>query len=268
LKDLVGKLALVTGAGSGIGRATALLFAERGARVVAADVDRERVDSIRAELGDKCVLARRVDVSQRAEMSGLAEEVHGHIGVVDVLVNNAGVGHAGGILDTPLTDWDWVLSVNLMGVIHGCHFFVPKMVARAAGGHVVNVASTYGLQAPPGVAPYSTAKFGVVGLSESLRAELAPHGIGVSTICPGLIATDIIQRARFTDESLRHRVAEFFARRGRPPERVAREIVRAIEKDASVVTVGTEAWFSYVAKRAVPEVTGWLITKMQTMVRR
>jgi NAD(P)-dependent dehydrogenase (short-subunit alcohol dehydrogenase family) len=268
VKDLVGKLALVTGAGSGIGRATALLFAERGARVVAVDIDRERIERLRAELGDKCVLAMRVDVSQRADMSGLAEEVHGRVGIVDVLVNNAGVGHAGGILDTPLTDWDWVLSVNLMGVVHGCHFFVPKMVARAAGGHVVNVASTYGLQAPPGVAPYCTAKFGVVGLSESLRAELAPHRIGVSTICPGLIATNIIERARFTDETLRQTMAEFFARRGRRPERVAREIVRAIAKDAAVVTIGTDAWLSYMAKRAVPEVTGWLSAKAQALIRR
>jgi NAD(P)-dependent dehydrogenase (short-subunit alcohol dehydrogenase family) len=132
----------------------------------------------------------------------------------------------------------------------------------------VNVASVYGLQAPPGVAPYSTAKFGVVGLSESLRAELAPHGIGVSTICPGLIATNIIERSRFTDETLRPRVAEFFAQRGRAPERVAREIARAVARDEAVVPVGTEAWFSYVAKRAAPGLTAWLSTKAQWGMRR
>lgn len=255
---MIGKLTLVTGAGSGIGRATALLFAERGARVVAVDVDGGRVDAIRTQLGDKCVLAKRVDVSQRAEMAALAEEVHGYLGVVDVLVNNAGVGHGGGVVDTPLTDWDWVLGVNLGGVVHGCHFFVPSMVSRGAGGHVVNVASVFGVSAPAGVAPYCTAKFAVVGLSESLRAELHPHGIGVSTICPGLIATDIIERSRFTDETLRPRMAAFFARRGRPPTTVARAIVRAIERDTAVVPVGVDAWLSYVGKRAAPRAWGWL----------
>jgi NAD(P)-dependent dehydrogenase (short-subunit alcohol dehydrogenase family) len=268
VKDLIGKLTLVTGAGSGIGRATALLFAERGARVVAVDVDGGRVDATRIALGDKCVLARRVDVSQRTEMAALAEEVHGDLGVVDVLVNNAGVGHGGGVVDTPLTDWDWVLGVNLGGVVHGCHFFVPRMVARGAGGHVVNVASVFGLVAAAGVAPYCASKFAVVGLSESLRAELHPHGIGVSTICPGLIATDIIEKSRFLDESLRPRMAAYFAQRGRPPAMVARAIARAIEKNTAVVPVGVDAWFSYLGKRAVPQVWGWLGREFEKRAKR
>jgi NAD(P)-dependent dehydrogenase (short-subunit alcohol dehydrogenase family) len=191
-------------------------------------------------------------------MSALAEVVHGTVGVVDVLVNNAGVGHGGGIVDSPLTDWDWVLGINLGGVIHGCHFFVPPMVSREAGGHVVNIASVFGLVAPAGVAPYCTAKFAVMGLSESMRAELAPDGIGVSAVCPGLIATDIIERGRFTDEGLRPRMAEIFASRGQPPANVARAIVRAIEKNLPVVPVGPEAWVSYVGKRAVPRLVAWM----------
>ena len=258
MKDLVGKLTLVTGAGSGIGRATAALFAERGARVVAVDIDRARVEDVRSYLGPKCVLAKRVDVSKRDEMAALAEEVHGSLGVVDVLVNNAGVGHGGGVLETPLTDWDWVLGVNLGGVVHGCHFFVPKMVARRAGGHVVNVSSTFGLVAPGGAAPYCTSKFAVVGMTESLRAELEPHGIGASAICPGLIATDIIERGRFTDETMRPRLATFFARRGYPPEKVARAIAQAIERNTPVVPVGADAWFAYLGKRAAPRLSRWV----------
>ncbi len=212
------------------------------------------------------MLASRVDVSQRSEMGALAEEVHGSLGAVDVLVNNAGVGHGGGVIETPLTDWDWVLGVNLGGVVHGCHFFVPKMVARGAG-HVVNVASGFGLFAAAGVAPYCTAKFAVVGLSESLRAELHPHGIGVSTVCPGVIATDIIERSRFTDETLRPRMASLFAQRGHSPAKVARAIVKAIERNTAVVPVGVDAWFSYLGKRALPGVWGLIGRTMEKRAR-
>jgi NAD(P)-dependent dehydrogenase (short-subunit alcohol dehydrogenase family) len=263
VRDLVGKLALVTGAGSGIGRATAALFAARGARLVVVDVDAARVEKVRSELGARCVLAKRVDVSQRAEMGALADEVHGKLGVLDVLVNNAGVGHAGGVLETPLTDWDWVLGINLGGVVHGCHFFVPRMVERGEGGHVVNVASTFGLVAPGGVAPYCTSKFAVVGLSESLRAEVEPHGIGVSAICPGLIATDIIERGRFTDESMRPGVASHFARRGASPDKVAHAIANAILGDRAVVPVGADAWLAYLGKRAAPRLSGWVAAQVR-----
>jgi NAD(P)-dependent dehydrogenase (short-subunit alcohol dehydrogenase family) len=268
VKDLVGKLALVTGAGSGIGRATALLFADQGARVVAVEVDEARLEAVRTELGPRCVLARRVDVSQRAQMAALADEVHGRLGVLDVLVNNAGVGHGGGVVDTPMTDWDWVLGVNLGGVVHGCHFFVPQMVARAAGGHVVNIASVFGIVAPAGVAPYATAKFAVFGLSESLRAELSPHGIGVSTICPGLIATGIIGTGRFTNEALRPALASHFSRRGQPPENVARAIVKAIKQNTAVVPVGGEAWVSYLGKRAAPAFLARLSQGLADRLRR
>jgi NAD(P)-dependent dehydrogenase (short-subunit alcohol dehydrogenase family) len=268
MKELEGKLALVTGAGSGIGRATAFALAKEGARVVAADVDPARVDQVRRDLGESCAMARTVDVSRRDAMRDLAGEVHAALGPLDVLVNNAGVGHSGGVLDTSLEDWDWVVGVNLWGVVHGCHFFVPKMVERGAGGHVVNVASGFGLVAAPGVAPYCTTKFAVVGLSESLRAELAPHRIGVSVICPGVIATDIISRSRFADESMRARAAETFRRRGRDPQLVARAVLRAIEHDTAVVPVGAEAWLAYVGKRVTPGLTAALGRRVQAMTNR
>ena len=212
--SLQGKLALVTGAGSGIGRATAEALAKEGARLVVVDVDEARVDAMKRSLGPACVLGKRVDVSKKDEMRALAADVHAGFGALDVLVNNAGVGHSGGVLDSSLPDWEWVIGVNLWGVVYGCHYFVPKMVERRAGGHVVNIASGVGLFAAPGVAPYCTTKFAVVGYSESLRDELAPHGIGVTAICPGVIKTDIVHA-----RPLRRRDG---ARRRRPHVREAR----------------------------------------------
>ena len=220
-KSLEGKAALVTGAGSGIGRATAVALAGAGARVLAVDVDETSLASLARQLGDRCVFRKRVDVSKKDEMAALADEVHAAHGPLDVLVNNAGVGHSGGILDSSLPDWEWVIGVNLWGVVYGCHFFVPRMVERRAGGHVVNIASGFGLVAGGGVAPYCTTKFAVVGLSESMRAELAPHGIGVSAVCPGVIDTDIVARGRFTDESLRAERREDVPQ-ARPPARAGR----------------------------------------------
>jgi NAD(P)-dependent dehydrogenase (short-subunit alcohol dehydrogenase family) len=260
---LEGKLALVTGAGSGIGRATALALADKGARVVACDLDPARVEAIGKELGARCVLAKRVDVSQKDEVRALAEEVHRALGPLDVLVNNAGVGHSGGMLDSTLEDWEWVISVNLWGVIHGCHFFVPKMVEGKAGGHVVNVASGFGLLAAPGVAPYCTTKFAVVGLSESLRAELQPHGIGVSAICPGVIDTDIVKSGRFADEKMRSGVVDAFRKRGRPPEQVANAILKAIRSDVAVMPVGAEAWVGWIGKRVSPSLTSLVAKRVE-----
>jgi NAD(P)-dependent dehydrogenase (short-subunit alcohol dehydrogenase family) len=266
-KSLENKLALVTGAGSGIGRATAQALAAAGARLVVADVDDARVAETRRVFGDRCVLARRVDVSKKEEMRALADDVHAAHGPLDILVNNAGVGHSGGILDSTLEDWEWVIGVNLWGVIHGCHFFVPQMVQRGAGGHVVNVASGFGLVAAAGVAPYCTTKFAVVGLSESLRAELEPHGIGVTAVCPGVINTDIVARGRFADESMRGPVVRTFQRRGRPPEQVARAVLRGIRGNEAVVPVGAEAWAAWIGKRFAPALTARVGRRVERMAR-
>jgi NAD(P)-dependent dehydrogenase (short-subunit alcohol dehydrogenase family) len=258
------KIALVTGAGSGIGKATAQQLAKHGARVVVVDLDEKRVADMARELGDACAFSRAVDVSKRDAMRSLADDVHAKLGALDVLVNNAGVGHSGGILDTTLEDWDWVVNVNLWGVIHGCHFFAPKMVDSGRGGHIANVASGFGLLAAPGVAPYCTTKFAVVGLSESLRGELQPHNIGVSAICPGLINTDIINRGRFADEKLRGTMAKTFHDKGRSPDEVARAILHAIRGNVAVVPVGAEAWVGWFGKRLAPG----LVTKLGQRVEK
>ena len=125
-------------------------------------------------------------------MAAFASIVHREIGAADLLMNNAGVAVAVGFLHTELGDWDWVLGINVLGVVHGCHFFVPQMVERRGGGHVINVASAAGYVASEGLAAYSTTKFAVVGLSEALRNELRRYGIGVTAVCPGFVATRIV----------------------------------------------------------------------------
>lgn len=172
------------------------------------------------------------------------------------------------MLDTPLADWEWVLRVNLWGVIHGCHFFAPRMAERGAG-HVVNVSSALGYFATGKTAGYATSKFAVFGLSESLRAELAPKGIGVSTICPGIIDTSIVRTGRYhgTDETrARDKLGRDYARRGYGPERVAAAIVSAIENDRDVVPVTPEAWGLWVLSRAAPSLAPHLARLLDRII--
>ena len=269
MRDLKSKVVLVTGAGSGIGRAAALAFAAEGSRLVLCDLDQPRLDAVAAEVRahGEVLLASKVDVASRAEMEAFADAVHSKVAAVDVLVNNAGVGLSGGLLDTTLDDWEWVLSVNLWGVIHGLHFFVPPMVKRGAGGHVVDVASGLGLVGAPGVIGYVTSKFAVVGLSESLRAELLPHRIGVSTICPGVIRTAIFSSARVrgAEAQARHpRILELVARIGTEPKAVAQAMIGAVRHDRGVVPVALEAWVSWWVKRFFP----WLLLPLSRLLPR
>lgn len=258
MRDLKGKAVLVTGAAGGIGRATALAFARKGARLILSDVDAEGLERVASEVRgvSEVLLARVVDVARREGMASFAQEVHRLVPAVDVLDNNAGVGHTGGIVGTPLEDFEWILGVNLWGVIHGCHYFVPKMVERGQGGHVVNLSSFLGYFADRGMLPYATTKFAVFGLSESLRQELKPHGIGVSTICPGIVNTNIIRSSRLRGspdpEGSRKRLERLYRMRNYPPEKVARAIVRAVERNRGIVPVSPESWFMYYALRLSP----------------
>jgi NADP-dependent 3-hydroxy acid dehydrogenase YdfG len=248
------KVVVVTGAGSGIGRATALGFAKAGARLAVCDVDQARLDSLATVLGDRALLVRKVDVSDRAQMAAFANAVHALVPAADVIVNNAGVGLGGSFLDTSLDDWDWLLGVNLRGVVHGCHFFIPKMVERGTGGHVVNVSSILGIYPAPGVTAYVASKFAVRGLSQSLRAELAPHKIGVTAICPGMIATSIIDDGRMNGDigSRKTKVSSTFRERGAPPTKVAEAIFDAVRTNPAIRPVGADAWAIYALGRVAP----------------
>jgi NAD(P)-dependent dehydrogenase (short-subunit alcohol dehydrogenase family) len=259
------KSVLITGAGSGIGRETALLFAARGATLFLCDVDEPGLEETAQDArrsGGK-VHGYVVDVSRRDAMLSFAATVHEKVQAVDVLVNNAGVGLSGGVLDTELDDWEWVISINLWGVIHGLHYFVPPMVRRKKGGHVVNVASAAGFMAPPDLAAYGTTKYAVVGLSEALRGELGPHGIGVSVICPGVINTKIVKTARLKGSGVsRSDLVELYERRNYGPEKVANAILGAVIKNRAIVPVTPEAWVMYSLKRALPETTPALVHRV------
>jgi len=266
--DLHGKTALVTGAGSGIGRETALLLGTRGADLVLCDLDETGMAATERRLVQmgRTVFARRVDVADREQMRAFADAVHERVAAVDLLVNNAGVGLAAGFLETGLEDWDWVLGIDLMGVIHGCHLFVPSMVERGVGGHVVNVSSAAGFYAAEPLCAYSTAKFGVFGLSEALRAELHRSGIGVTAVCPGIINTPITRasraRGRFDRPEFREQMVGGYERRNYGPERVAVNILRAVHRNRAVAPISPEAWGLYYLKRLAPGVLGWLSRKM------
>ncbi|MDT0395487.1 SDR family oxidoreductase [Streptomyces edwardsiae] len=256
-----GQLVLVTGAGSGIGRATALAFAEAGARVLAVDRDAEaaaRTADRARERGAAAAWAKTADVSDGQAMEKLAERVTAEYGVVDVLVNNAGIGLGGSFFDTTPREWKEVLDVNLWGVIHGCRLFGRLMAERGQGGHIVNVASAAAFQPSRALPAYSTSKAAVLMLSECLRAELADRDIGVTAICPGFVNTPITSTARFAgvdaeeERRLRKRAARLYGLRNYPPKKVAAAILRAVARDEAVVPVTPEARTAYALARWMP----------------
>ncbi|MEU2668617.1 SDR family oxidoreductase [Streptomyces sp. NPDC007164] len=245
-----GRLVLVTGAAGGIGRATAFAFAESGARVVAVDRDAEgaaRTAEMARLIGAPAAWGEEVDVSNEQAMEKLAEKVAAEYGIVDVLVNNAGIGLSGSFLDTTSEDWKNVLDVNLWGVIHGCRIFGGQMAERGQGGHIVNTASAAAYQPSRALPAYSTSKAAVLMLSECLRAELAERSIGVSAICPGIVNTNITATTHFAgadaaeEKRLRKRTSRLYGLRNYPPERVADAILKAVVRNQAVVPVTPEA---------------------------
>ncbi|MFL4905497.1 SDR family oxidoreductase [Streptomyces sp. MMS24-I2-30] len=258
-----GQLVLVTGAGSGIGRATAFAFAECGARVVSVDRDAEaaaRTAELSRVLGAPAAWAETVDVCDEQAMEKLAAKVTAEYGVVDVLVNNAGIGLSGSFFATTSDDWRAVLDVNLWGVIHGCRLFGGRMAERGQGGHIVNIASAAAYQPSRVLPAYSTSKAAVLMLSECLRAELAGQDIGVTAICPGFVNTNITSTARFTgvdEEEQRRRqrrTARLYGLRNYPPEKVAEAVLRSVVRDEAVVPVTAEARGAHLMSRFLPGV--------------
>ncbi|MGW0909223.1 SDR family oxidoreductase [Streptomyces sp. NPDC002853] len=257
-----GQLVLVTGAGSGIGRATAFAFAEAGARVVAVDRDAEsatRTAEMSRLIGAPEAWGETVDVADEQAMEKLAEKVAREYGIVDVLVNNAGIGLSGSFLDTSAEDWKKVLDVNLWGVIHGCRLFGKQMAERGQGGHIVNTASAAAYQPSKALPAYSTSKAAVLMLSECLRAELAGQGIGVSAICPGFVNTNITATTHFAgvdaeeEKRRQKKTSRLYGLRNYPPEKVADAILRAVVKNQAVVPVTPEARGAHLMSRFTPK---------------
>lgn len=239
MKNFRDKVVVITGAGSGIGRAVALAFAKEGARVHVVDLERARSESVADEIrsaGGRAI-PHQVDCRSRTEIEALADELWASEGRVDILHNNAGIGHGGRIEQTTLEDWDRVLSINLWGTIIGIQTFVPRMLRQGGEAHLINTASGLGLVAAPGMAPYCASKFAVVGISESLTSELAPKGIGVTVLCPGIINTAIVDAARLAGRSdnLRDKIRALYRERGASAESVAADLLAGVRANAPVV---------------------------------
>ena len=200
MRDFAGKVAVITGAGDGIGRALAEAFAAAGARLVLADIDGPKVEGVGrdlARLGTQ-VLTARTDVSEQDQVTGLRDAALARFGTVHVVCNNAGVmGPVGDPLwELPAREWQRVMAVNLWGVLHGIQAFVPAMLAAGHPGHIVNTASMQGVTSGPLIPEYTVSKHGIVALSEALRAQLAARSapIGVTVLCPGAVSTDLAPR--------------------------------------------------------------------------
>ncbi len=254
-RNLKGRLGVVTGAASGIGRATALALAERGADLALCDVDEAGLGAVAAEAGSRGarVVWKRADVSSEAEMRAFANAVHAEFPSADLVVNNAGIAVGGTFLDLEPADFDRVVAVNLRGVVLGCRSFLPPMVARGSG-HLVNIASMAGYTPSPGMTPYTATKFAVLGFSESLRLELAPLGIGVTAICPGIINTPIVRNSPMRGRlaATRQEAVALFERRNYPPERVAEAILEAVARNRAVAPVSPEARMAWWLRRLAP----------------
>src|SRR2546421_54850 len=238
MNELEGRVAVVTGGASGIGRAMAELFARERAKVVVADIDERAlaavVESIRTRGGE--ALGVPTDVTNLTSVQALAATAFRTFGRVNVVCNNAGVALWGGLEAATHRDWRWVLGVNLWGVIHGVEAFVPRMIAQQSEGHVVNTASMAGLIASQGLGVYNTSKYAVVGLSETLVKDLRPYGIGVSVLCPMGVATRIRDSERGRPPALRNEGAAAAAPveligRTLSPEPVAAMVVDAIRRN-------------------------------------
>ncbi|MGW4520315.1 SDR family oxidoreductase [Amycolatopsis sp. NPDC004378] len=252
------KLVVVTGAGSGIGRATALAFAAEGADVIVTDIDPASAAETLKLLGSHGLGEYTVDSSDGDAVHRFAEQVRKEHGVPDIVVNNAGIGMSGPFLDTSVEDWERVIDVNLWGVIHGCRAFAPMLAERGEGGQIVNLASAAAYLPSKILTAYATTKSAVLTLSVCLRAELAAHHIGVTAVCPGIVKTNITNTTRFvgvSEEEQRRRQKEsskLYARRGFGPEGVARDILRAVDKDTAIAPSTPEAKVALVLSRLTP----------------
>jgi short-subunit dehydrogenase len=243
--------AVITGAASGFGRAMALVLAERGASLVLGDVDeaglRESVE-MALRKGARAAKGVRCDVTRLESVQALASACEED---VDLVVNNAGVSSGGAVGQAPMEDWRWTLEVNLFGVLHGCHVFVPILLGQGHG-HILNVASAAGLLSPPRMGAYNVSKAGVVALSETLAAELHGTHVGVTVLCPTFFRTNICKNGRFPDERTRA-TAEKLVREGKSADEVARLALVAVEKGQLYSIPMADGRLFWRLKRLAPE---------------
>ena len=247
MKTLDDKVAVITGAGSGIGRALALNLAGKGSLLALSDVDEAGLAetvSLVERAGVTKVRSDRLDVADRDAFSRYALDVVEDFGRVNVVVNNAGVALAGDLTDLEYPDMDWIIGINFWGVVHGTKEFLPHVIA-SGDGHVVNLSSLFGLVSMPGQSMYNASKYAVRGMTEALREEMliAKHPVGVTAVHPGGIKTAIARNSRVSAKENQAATADFFDKKlaKMTPERAAEIIVRGILKNKARVLVGLDA---------------------------
>jgi NAD(P)-dependent dehydrogenase (short-subunit alcohol dehydrogenase family) len=253
-----GKVAVVTGAASGIGRSLAVGFAKRGADVAICDVNEVGLEETKHEverLGRRA-LSSRLDVSQREAFHVFADEVIAHFGQVDFVVNNAGVAVSETVLASSYEDWDWIVGINFWGVVHGTKAFLPHMVERNSGS-IVNLSSIFGIIAVPTQGLYNATKFGVRGMTEALRHELEGTGVHVACVHPGGIDTNIVRNARYHRgpdgmTSKEESVARFQKTARTTPDQAAETILRGIERREPRILIGADAKLLERIQRSAP----------------
>jgi NAD(P)-dependent dehydrogenase (short-subunit alcohol dehydrogenase family) len=243
MKEVAGKVAFITGAGSGIGLGMARVFSAAGMKVVVADVRQDHLDEAVKQLKalGREAHAIRLDVADRAAVERAAEETVRVFGKVHLVCNNAGVSLFGPMDQATYEDWDWMMGVNFNGVVNGVMSFVPRIKAHGEGGHIVNTASMAGLLVGPGMGLYSASKFAVRGLTESLRYDLAPHRIGVSVLCPGFVRSNIHEAVLSRPDKLAHtgypvtpeamKHLDHVLSVGMAPDEVAESVLRGVRRN-------------------------------------
>lgn len=259
MRNIKGRVAVVTGAASGIGRATALALARAGCDLAVVDVDETGVAQTAREVErlGRVVSLHVADVSNQGRMRALPEEVVARHKHVHILINNAGVGVSGTLENQSLDDYEWIVGINFWGVVYGCKFFIPYL-KREKEGHIVNLSSILGLIGLPSMSAYCATKFAVRGFSESLWAEMRPYNIGVTSVHPGGVKTNIVRNGRVTNgdlgnaEAARNRTQEFFDKNAVAPELVAERILEAIRHDKARVLVTRETHVVDAAMRLAP----------------
>jgi len=251
MDDFKGRVAVVTGGGSGIGAAMARAFAREGSKVVLADLDRDGMDRVAGEIASQGgeALSVHTDVASLESVAALARRTLERFGAAHIVCNNAGVGVFGPLAEATHKDWQWVMNVNVWGVIHGIEAFLPRLIAQGQGGHIVNTASMAGLAGMPGLGVYCASKFAVVGLTESLHRELSGSGIGASVLCPMIVNTQINASERNRPEELRNEGAsepslaegQFTVSRVIEAPEVADRVVQAIRDKALYILTHVES---------------------------
>jgi NAD(P)-dependent dehydrogenase (short-subunit alcohol dehydrogenase family) len=256
--SLEGRLCLVTGAASGIGRATAVEAAKRGARVVITDINADQLDETASKVGSSLAAKRAFDISDIDAVRSFADAVHAELGSVDVVVNVAGIATWGAVERLTHEQWRRTIDIDLMGPIHVIECFVPAMIRAGRGGQLANVSSAAGLVGLPWHAPYSAAKFGLRGVSEVLRFDLRRHNIGVTLICPGGVDTPITESVDIAGLPAgavhSSRYGERFKKRAKTPEQAAGSILDGIVRNRYLVYTSNDIRALYLAQRITPHI--------------